>query len=76
MDTANSRLTGQVNMRSQRQQHVIEFISRLVSRREGQDLLEYGLLIGIVTVSIVLSIPTMATIVGGYFANLVAILQG
>jgi Flp pilus assembly pilin Flp len=67
---------GPVNMRSQHQQHVIEFISRFVCRREGQDLLEYGLLIGIVTVSIVLSIPTMATIVGGYFANLVAILQG
>jgi Flp pilus assembly pilin Flp len=45
-------------------------LARFVREESGQDLIEYGLLIGIITVGCVLSIQQIGPIVAGYFANL------
>lgn len=43
---------------------------RFVREEEGQDLIEYGLLIGIITVACIVSITTIGPKVGSYFSNL------
>ena len=43
---------------------------RFVAQDSGQDLIEYGLLVGIITVGAVLSIQSIGPIVAGYFAAL------
>jgi Flp pilus assembly pilin Flp len=49
--------------------------ARFVREESGQDLIEYGLLIGIITVGCVLSIQEIGPIVAGYFSQLLAALQ-
>jgi Flp pilus assembly pilin Flp len=41
----------------------------------GQDLIEYGLLIGVITAACVVSIQAIGPIVAGYFSTLLANLQ-
>ena len=48
--------------------------ARLVHDVEGQDLIEYGLLIGIITVAAIASIQAIGPKVAAYFANLDAAL--
>ena len=45
-------------------------LRRLVRSEEGQDLIEYSLLVGIITVAAVLTIITIGGKVGAYFTNL------
>jgi Flp pilus assembly pilin Flp len=45
-------------------------IARLALNDEGQDLVEYGLLVGIITLATVLAITTIGTKVKTYFDNL------
>jgi pilus assembly protein Flp/PilA len=47
---------------------------RIVREEDGQDLIEYGLLIGIITVGAVTTIALIGPKVAGYFSNLNAIL--
>ena len=49
--------------------------TRFVREESGQDLIEYGLLIGIITVGCVLSIQAIGPIVSGYFSSLLVALQ-
>lgn len=42
----------------------------LATDHEGQDLIEYGLLIGIITVATVLAMTSIGTKVKGYFTTL------
>jgi Flp pilus assembly pilin Flp len=42
----------------------------LVDDTQGQDLIEYGLLVGIVTVAAVAAIATIGSKVGVYFTDL------
>ena len=49
-------------------------IARFVREEEGQDLIEYGLLIGIITVLCIVSIISIGPKVGKYFQDLDAIL--
>lgn len=44
--------------------------SRLLHDDEGQDLIEYGLLIGIITVAAITAILAIGPKVGSYFENL------
>jgi len=53
---------------------VKKLLMQLVSDEQGQDLIEYGLLIGVITVGAVASIIVIGPIIAGYFADLVAIL--
>ena len=46
------------------------FITRLVSEDAGQDLIEYGLLIGIITIACITAIAAIGPKVGGYFEAL------
>jgi pilus assembly protein Flp/PilA len=46
-------------------------LNRFVNEESGQDLIEYGLLIGIITVACIASIKTIGTKVSGYFSDLV-----
>jgi Flp pilus assembly pilin Flp len=46
------------------------FVTRFVRDDAGQDLIEYGLLIGIITVGCIVSISNIGTKVAGYFAKL------
>jgi len=48
--------------------------SRFVCDDQGQDLIEYGLLIGIITVTAVATIILIGPKVGGYFTALNALL--
>ena len=48
--------------------------TRFVYDVDGQDLIEYGLLIGIITVGAILSIQSIGPKVAAYFANLDALL--
>ena len=43
---------------------------RFVSEESGQDLIEYGLLVGIITSTAVLTIKSLGTIVDGFYTNL------
>jgi pilus assembly protein Flp/PilA len=45
-------------------------LTRLVQDEEGQDLIEYGLLIGIITVACIVAILAIGPKVGSYFTNL------
>jgi len=45
-------------------------VGRLVRDEEGQDLIEYGLLIGIITVGSIVSIKAIGPKVAAYFSNL------
>jgi Flp pilus assembly pilin Flp len=54
---------------------LIKTARRLIRRTEGQDLIEYALLIGIITVGVVLSVQGAAGIVDQMFAELLAILN-
>ena len=45
-------------------------LSRLVREDEGQDLIEYGLLVGIITVAAITAIKAIGPKVGTYFNNL------
>ncbi len=49
-----------------------ERVARLALNDEGQDLVEYGLLIGIVTLASVLAITAIGSKVKAYFTNLEA----
>ena len=44
--------------------------TRFVRDDEGQDLIEYGLLIGIITVACIAAILAIGPKVGSYFSNL------
>ena len=45
------------------------FIARFVRDEQGQDLIEYGLLLGIITVAAIVSISAIGPKVAGYFDN-------
>ena len=49
-------------------------VARFVREESGQDLIEYGLLIGIITVACIVSIQSIGPKVAGYFASLDALL--
>ena len=49
-------------------------LRRLVREDEGQDLIEYGLLIGIITVACIAAILLLGPQVAGYFQTLQAAL--
>ena len=44
--------------------------NRFVREEEGQDLIEYGLLIGIITIACITAIKAIGPKVGSYFDNL------
>jgi pilus assembly protein Flp/PilA len=46
------------------------FVVRFVREDAGQDLIEYGLLIGIITVACIVAIKAIGPKVGGYFTTL------
>ena len=45
-------------------------LNRFVREESGQDLIEYGLLIGIITTGVIVTIGTIGTKVKGYFDSL------
>ena len=47
-------------------------IKRLVREEAGQDLIEYGLLIGIITIACITAIRLIGPKVGAYFTSLEA----
>ena len=50
--------------------NTMNLLARIVSEDEGQDLIEYGLLIGIITVGALLALSGIGPKVEGYFSNL------
>ena len=50
------------------------FIARFVRDEQGQDLIEYGLLVGIITVACIVAIQSIGPKVGKYFTDLDALL--
>ena len=49
---------------------MLRLLTRFVREEDGQDLIEYGLLIGIITVAVIVVIPVIGTKVTSYFSNL------
>jgi Flp pilus assembly pilin Flp len=49
-------------------------LQQLLRQREGQDLIEYGLLLGIITVASVLAIASIGTKVTAYLTSLNGVL--
>ena len=47
-----------------------EMFVRFVREESGQDLIEYGLLIAVITIGCILSIQSIGGKVAGYFADL------
>ena len=45
-------------------------LKRFVNEESGQDLIEYGLLVGIITSTAVLTVKSLGSIVGGFYTNL------
>ena len=50
-------------------------LGRLLREEDGQDLIEYGLLVGVITVGAIAAINGIGPIVAGYFEDLSAALQ-
>ena len=46
------------------------FIGQLLRSEDGQDLIEYGLLVGIITVGAIVTINAIGPKVKGYFVSL------
>lgn len=51
-----------------------QLFTRIVREESGQDLIEYGLLIGIITIGCIVSIQAIGPKVALYFSNLNALL--
>ena len=49
-------------------------LGRLVREEDGQDLIEYGLLVGVITIGAIVAIAAIGPTVAGYFASLNAAL--
>jgi Flp pilus assembly pilin Flp len=49
-------------------------IGRLIRSNEGQDLIEYGLLVGVITIGAIVAITAIGPTVAGYFTALDAAL--
>jgi len=49
-------------------------VARFVREESGQDLIEYGLLIGIITAAAITAIQAIGPKVGGYYTNLNSLL--
>jgi len=49
-------------------------VARLTRSDEGQDLIEYGLLVGVITIGAIAAIQLIGPAVAGYFSNLAAAL--
>ena len=49
-------------------------VARFVREEAGQDLIEYGLLIGIITAAAITAIQAIGPKVGGYYTNLNSLL--
>lgn len=47
-----------------------QLYSRLLHDTQGQDLIEYGLLLGLIAVGVITVLPTIAGKVAGYFTSL------
>jgi Flp pilus assembly pilin Flp len=47
-------------------------MTRLVKNEDGQDLIEYGLLVGLITAVVVATIILIAPIVSTYYTDLLA----
>ena len=52
----------------------VGFLIRVVRDDDGQDLIEYGLLLGIITLACVLAMTSIGTTVASYFTDLNAAL--
>lgn len=53
----------------------MDLLNKFVRDDAGQDLIEYGLLVGIITVACIVSIIAIGPIVAKFFADLLANLQ-
>lgn len=49
-------------------------LRRLVHEDDGQDLIEYGLLVGVITIGAIVAITSIGPTVAGYFQDLNAAL--
>jgi Flp pilus assembly pilin Flp len=49
-------------------------LGRLVHEEDGQDLIEYGLLVGVITIGAIVAIAAIGPTVAGYFNDLNAAL--
>lgn len=47
-----------------------KFVARLMRSDDGQDLIEYGLLVGIITIGAIVAITQIGPTVAGYFNTL------
>jgi pilus assembly protein Flp/PilA len=54
----------------QKDRHMATLITRFVSEDSGQDLIEYGLLIGIITTGAITAISAIGPKVSSYFSSL------
>jgi len=45
-------------------------LGRLIREDSGQDLIEYGLLVGIITIGAIVTLTAIGGKVAGYFSNL------
>jgi Flp pilus assembly pilin Flp len=54
----------------QKDRHMATMISRLVNEDSGQDLIEYGLLVGIITTGAITAIGAIGPKVSSYFSSL------
>jgi pilus assembly protein Flp/PilA len=65
---------GHPNSLNKEKRSMKALVARFVREEAGQDLIEYGLLIGIITAAAITAIQAIGPKVGGYFSNLNALL--
>ena len=51
-----------------------KLVARLLRSNDGQDLIEYGLLVGVITIGAIVAITAIGPTVAGYFNTLNAAL--
>ena len=57
-------------------QFFVEFFSRFVREEEGQDLVEYALLLGLISLVSVVAVAAVGTSVNGVWQSLLALFAG
>jgi Flp pilus assembly pilin Flp len=66
----NATKAGTFKHTNTRRRSMNAMLARFVREESGQDLIEYGLLVGIITSTAVLTIRSLGSIVQGFYTNL------
>jgi pilus assembly protein Flp/PilA len=75
MSTGNTSGWTRFKVRSKGELAMFELIKRLVTEEEGQDLVEYALLLVFIALIVIAALPNLGKTVSNVFSNATSVLQ-